>query len=59
MTNFNEQITRNFMQLCYHCDDAHRCDTEQKCMQCWEEQGLLHEDEALNETQQFLQMMHA
>ncbi|KKO51368.1 hypothetical protein XI25_26645 [Paenibacillus sp. DMB20] len=57
-----DMMTVNLLRLCYHCDDAHLCETEEQCRKCWAEQGLLpleNEDEGQRETKQFLQMMHA
>lgn len=47
-----DMMTVNFLRLCYHCDDAHLCETEEQCRKCWESQGLLEgslEDEGLRE----------
>ncbi|WP_313996728.1 hypothetical protein [uncultured Paenibacillus sp.] len=29
-------ITQNYMRYCYYCNQAEQCDTELKCLQCWE-----------------------
>lgn len=52
-----DYMTRNLLQLCYNCDDAYLCQTEEQCRACWAEQGLL--DEAKDETRQLLDMVHA
>ncbi|MFC7680253.1 hypothetical protein [Paenibacillus sp. GCM10028914] len=56
-----DMMTVNLLRLCYNCDDAHLCETEEKCRACWAEQGLLptDEDAGQRETKEFLQMMHA
>jgi hypothetical protein len=62
MTTFNnntDETSKNLLQFCYTCEDAHLCTTEEKCKACWTEQGILSEQEGLNETQTYLQMMHA
>lgn len=56
-TTLNDVTTMKFMQLCYHCDDAAKCTTEEACRACW----ALHEEEQdieMNETQQFLQLQY-
>ncbi|QDH23320.1 hypothetical protein [Saccharibacillus brassicae] len=45
MTTATQQMTRNYLTLCYNCQDAHLCDTEEQCLACWTEQGLLNEQE--------------
>lgn len=39
-TTAQETVTRNFLQFCYNCEDAHLCTTEEMCQACWAEQGL-------------------
>jgi hypothetical protein len=31
MTN---EVTKYLLAICYHCEDAHRCDTEEECRAC-------------------------
>ncbi|GKU78855.1 hypothetical protein [Paenibacillus sp. L3-i20] len=38
-------ITKNMIQYCYTCPDAHKCDTEEKCKTCWEAKGLLKKED--------------
>lgn len=62
MTTFNnnmDETSKNLLQFCYTCDDAHLCTTEEKCRECWADQAILTEQDAMDETQLFLQMMHA
>ncbi|AJS58413.1 hypothetical protein [Paenibacillus sp. IHBB 10380] len=63
MTTFDNNVdltSKKLLQFCYTCEDAHACDSEEKCKSCWEEHGMLTEQEAnVTETQKFLQMMHA
>ncbi|GIP55999.1 MULTISPECIES: hypothetical protein [Paenibacillus] len=55
-----ENLTRNFLQLCYTCDDAHLCMTEEACQACWAEQGLNEmETEGVHETRELLQFYYA
>lgn len=59
-TNNQETVTRNFLQFCYTCEDAHLCTTEEACQACWAEQGL-HEQHAdvVDETRELLQFYYA
>ncbi|MDT3424765.1 hypothetical protein J2Z22_000277 [Paenibacillus forsythiae] len=50
-------VTRNLLQLCYTCEDAHQCQTEEQCRACWAESGMIPEQE--DETQRFLNLVHA
>ncbi|MFC4102271.1 hypothetical protein [Paenibacillus xanthanilyticus] len=43
------RTTRNLLQFCYTCHEAHECDTERKCIACWEALGI--EDEAVEAEQ--------
>lgn len=57
-----DMMTVNLLRLCYNCDDAHLCETEEQCRACWTEQGLLpieDVEEGQRETKEFLQMIHA
>lgn len=42
-------ITHNMIQYCYTCPQAHECDTEEKCIACWIEKGLIKKED-LQET---------
>lgn len=54
-----DQITRLYLQNCYTCEDAALCATEEDCLNCWTEQGLIdREEEAAENTQHYLRMMH-
>ncbi|WP_167336659.1 hypothetical protein [Paenibacillus camerounensis] len=58
MTTFEtDYVTRNLLQLCYNCDDAHLCETEEQCRACWADNGMMPTEE--NETRQFLDLVHA
>ncbi|QWU13944.1 hypothetical protein SAMN04487895_101204 [Paenibacillus sophorae] len=50
-------VTKNLLQLCYTCDDAHQCQTEEQCKACWAENGMIPEQE--DETKHFLDLVHA
>ncbi|WP_339314606.1 hypothetical protein [Paenibacillus sp. FSL R10-2734] len=52
-----DYMTRNLLQLCYNCDDAHLCETEEQCRACWADNGML--DEQTDETKQLLDLVHA
>ena len=54
MKELQLDITRNFMQLCYDCTDAHRCDTEAQCMACWLEQPAAEAADEADETEKLL-----
>ncbi|MFD3257406.1 hypothetical protein ACE3MQ_02215 [Paenibacillus lentus] len=62
-TNNQDQVTRNLLQFCYNCEDAHLCTTEEICKACWAENGLYEaETEAAagaEETRQLLQFYYA
>lgn len=30
-----DQVTTNLLMYCYHCENAYRCETEEKCKDCW------------------------
>lgn len=44
-TMMKERATELMLRLCYNCDDVHKCDTEEKCLECFAEQHLLDEPE--------------
>lgn len=52
-----DQVTRNFLQFCYMCDDNDRC-TEDKCRQCWADKELAAEQEC-EETRELLNAYYA
>ncbi|NWL90118.1 MULTISPECIES: hypothetical protein [unclassified Paenibacillus] len=55
-----EQTTRNYLQFCYTCEDAHLCTTEEACQDCWAKKGMLEaEHDGAEETRQLLQMYYA
>jgi len=55
-----EQTTRNYMQFCYTCEDAHLCTTEEACQACWAEKGMLEEEhDGAEETRQLLHKYYA
>lgn len=59
---FTDQTTINFLRLCYQCDDAYLCETEEQCLACWNEQEGIPQDAELtaeNETAQWLRMVYA
>ncbi|WP_172251008.1 hypothetical protein [Saccharibacillus deserti] len=60
MTTATAQLTRNYLTLCYNCQDAHLCETEEQCLACWAEQGMLNEEEQdTAETGKLLKMYYA
>ncbi|MDO3412258.1 hypothetical protein QWJ34_21015 [Saccharibacillus sp. CPCC 101409] len=59
MTTATSQLTRNYLTLCYNCQDAHLCETEEKCLACWSEQGLMDEETEASETNELLNMYYA
>ncbi|MFF2888301.1 hypothetical protein [Paenibacillus sp. NPDC057967] len=42
-------VTENMIKYCYTCPEAHKCDTEEKCIACWEEKGIITKED-LEET---------
>ncbi|WP_223066182.1 hypothetical protein [Paenibacillus caui] len=57
---FDNTTTRNLLQFCYTCADAHECTTEEICRECWAANGLLDEEtEEMGETQQLLMGYYA
>ncbi|MFD1774632.1 hypothetical protein [Paenibacillus rhizophilus] len=50
-------VTKNLLQLCYNCEDAYLCETEEQCKACWAENGMIQEQE--DETKRFLDLVHA
>lgn len=59
-TTTENTVTRNFLQFCYTCEDAHLCTTEKTCQACWAEAGLVEmEADGAKETQDLLQMYYA
>ncbi|MFD0587382.1 hypothetical protein ACFQZE_05175 [Paenibacillus sp. GCM10027627] len=44
-TNKYNIVTEKMIKYCYTCPEAHKCDTEEKCIACWKEKGLLNEEE--------------
>ncbi|GGO02120.1 hypothetical protein [Saccharibacillus kuerlensis] len=60
MTTAADQMTRNYLNLCYNCQDAYLCETEEQCLACWSEQGLLDEAApAEAETSKLLNLYYA
>lgn len=53
-----DTVTRNYLQLCYMCDDKHQCTTEETCRQCWADQGLAPEQRK-EETRDLLNAYYA
>jgi hypothetical protein len=47
MTNQNRHaiITKYMIQYCYTCEKALECDTDEKCIACWEAKGLIEKGE--------------
>ncbi|MBY9079248.1 hypothetical protein KIH86_22540 [Paenibacillus sp. HN-1] len=50
-------VTKNLLQLCYNCEDAYLCETEEQCMACWTENGMIPQEE--DETKRLLDLVHA
>lgn len=56
-----DTITQNYLRQCYDCRDAAGCDTEAKCLQCWENKQEAHAEERhepLALTAWFLQLQY-
>lgn len=56
-----DQMTINFLRLCYHCDDACLCDTEEQCLACWNEQEITpqeHEMTGQEETMKWMRLAY-
>ena len=56
-TNVNENFTKYYMDLCYNCQEAEKCQDEETCLACWAEQGLF--DAEKDDTQQMLNAYYA
>ncbi|WP_138493530.1 hypothetical protein [Paenibacillus pinistramenti] len=57
---FDTATTRNLLQFCYTCTDAHECTTEEICRECWAAHNLLEEEtEEVDETKQLLMNYYA
>lgn len=37
------EVTKYLLTMCYHCEQAIGCETEEKCRACWADHQLLHE----------------
>ena len=60
MTQPTNQLTRNYLNLCYTCQDAPICENEEQCLACWAEQGMLDQVEPqAEETGRLLTMYYA
>lgn len=57
--DFETTTTRNLLQYCYTCTDAHECTTEEICKECWALNGLTEETEQANETHDLLMEYYA
>lgn len=52
-----DRITQHYLNLCYHCNQIQKCQTEEECLACWTDQGLLtSEEEGLHETRRWMQL---
>ncbi|GIP40484.1 hypothetical protein J31TS4_37640 [Paenibacillus sp. J31TS4] len=49
MNDLHTIITRNLAQYCYPCRKSDECATEDSCIACWLENGLLLDDPKLEE----------
>ncbi|ANS74580.1 hypothetical protein AWM70_08260 [Paenibacillus yonginensis] len=56
---FDNTTTRNLLQFCYTCTDAHECTTEEACRECWAANNLLEEDDEAGETRELLMEYYA
>jgi len=54
-----DHVIRNYMQYCYTCLDAYKCDTEKKCRACWEENGIAVDEEPKELTTEELLRLYA
>ncbi|AWB44796.1 hypothetical protein DCC85_11580 [Paenibacillus sp. CAA11] len=60
MKTTNDVMTRNLLQFCYTCEDAHLCTTEEACRACWEENGMMEQEaDGTEETRQLLMEYYA
>lgn len=39
-------VTKYLLTMCYHCEEAHNCETEEKCRTCWAEKALQQHEQA-------------
>jgi hypothetical protein len=47
-------LTRFFLHYCYTCQDAAACETEEACIECWQNKGIHHQKALPEETQKLL-----
>ncbi|WP_456289991.1 hypothetical protein [Paenibacillus sp. AK002] len=50
-------MTINFLRLCYHCDDACLCQTEEQCLACWNEQDMTPQDHEMTGQEETMKWM--
>lgn len=43
-TYLPEQVTEKLLRMCYNCSDVQRCETEQKCLECFAEHAEYEPD---------------
>ncbi|MFB9324856.1 hypothetical protein ACFFSY_02730 [Paenibacillus aurantiacus] len=51
--------TRNLLQFCYTCQEAHECDTERRCIACWQANGTWVEPANAERTTEELLVFYA
>lgn len=58
MMNKEETIvTKKLLQLCYTCDHAHECETEEKSIACWiDNDAFCDEPQEADETRELLRI---
>ncbi|MFC6334680.1 hypothetical protein ACFP56_18775 [Paenibacillus septentrionalis] len=47
-------VTKNLLTFCFHCENAYQCDTEEKCRDCWADQGIAEKEKQELTTEQLL-----
>ncbi|WP_411346938.1 hypothetical protein [Paenibacillus sp. WLX2291] len=56
-TNVTKNFTKYYMDLCYNCEEAAKCQDEETCLACWADQGLF--DKEQDDTHQMLNAYYA
>ncbi|MEO2203325.1 hypothetical protein ABGV42_06235 [Paenibacillus pabuli] len=54
-----DELTRYMLQLCYNCDDANRCTTEEEVRACMAQYVQPEEPEGAEATRGFMNLMYA
>jgi hypothetical protein len=56
---FDNTTTRNLLQYCYTCTDAHACTTEEICRECWAADPRTEENEETDEIRDMINEYYA